>query len=580
MPVVSITLEDTNRSILSNAYYKIIDDIISSIKIPYGSLVVLHKDTDITKTDNKSNVSNIEQDNLPSTVSKRRVVVNITEEYNEDELTTTAVHQQYSYPIFQDQDINVFIYPIYIKSDINIEFSYISSSKMEATRIRDDIRIRLSQTRNINIHDIEYDILIPEVVEEFIADVYDLKSRLVPQPLEDYFREHSTKRLHLITDLANKENTKLAINEKQVRIVGLFDFNPMPDKLEIDNENNNYKITFNYKLSIDVPRAIVLRYPPMICNRPLPSKYLSFIEDNKKLAFREYKADLNYTSYSLAALSHFEAHRQLENRIDINIPMNIPLFDEFNVRQKHKGYGILVSFLTDIDETDKRTLFNLKEIDPYYISPALLDFILANELPYVVNPYMSFMYIGLWQDDKYYDNNILELLPDFTLKSKVDLSLYKPTRVTISIILDLTILDKRAINSLLGNLDVLNIFLNEYIRAYNNFKTENSFDIIPDNTFYKTLIFILSHYVRLDNTEAIAILTNAISKDKYIFNNMYSILYNNYPILTRYLVNNSFIEIDKINKAINVNHTSIENYAMRTVMTDYIVALISENNSL
>lgn len=578
MPVVSITLEDINRSILSNAYHKIVNDIMSSIKIPYGSLIVLHKDTDITKTDNRSNVSSMEKDNLPSTVSKRRVIVNITEEYNEDELTTTAVHQLSAYPIFQDHDINVYIYPIYIKTDINIEFSYISNSKMEANRIRDDIRIRLSQTRNILIHDVEYNILIPEIVEDFISDVYDLKSRLDPQPLEDYFREHTTKRLHLITDLANKENTKLAINEKQVRIVGLFDFNSMPDKLEIDHENNNYKITFNYKLSLDVPRAIVLRYPPMICNKPLPSKYLIFIENSKKAAFQEYKANLNYTSYSLATLSHFEAHRQLENRIDTHIPINIPLFDEFNVKQKHKGYGILVSFLTDIDETDKRTLFNLKDIDPYYISPILLNYILANELPYITNPYMSFIYIGLWQDDRHFDNNILELLPDFTIKSKIDLSLYKPTRVTISIILDLTLLDKNAINRFLNNLDILDIFLNEYIRAYNNFKTENAPNIISDHTLYNTLTYILNHYIVVDNTQAIATFINAISKDEYISNNMYSILYNNYPLITRYLIHNNFLQLDKINKNINVNYTGIENYAARTVMTKYIVALKSVSN--
>lgn len=576
MPVVSITLEDTNRSILSNSYYKIIDDIIAAIKIPYGSLVILHKDTDITKTDNKPNVSNLDQDNLPSTISKRRVVVNITEDYNEDALTTTAVHQQSAYPIFQDHDINVYIYPIYIKTDITIEFSYISSSKTEAIRIRDDIRIRLSQARNITIHDVEYNIIIPEIVEEFISDVYDLKSRLVPQPLEDYFREHSTKRLHLITDMANKENTKLAINEKQVRIVGLFDFNPMPDKIEMDNENNNYKITFNYKLSLDVPKAIVLRYPPMICNKPLPSKYLSFIEDNKRSAFREYKANLNYTSYELASLSHFEAHRQLENRVDINLPINIPLFDEFNVRQKHKGYGILVSFLTDIDETDKRTLFNLKNIDPYYIDSTLLNYIVANELPYIINPYMSFLYIGLWQDDRHFDNNVLEILPDLTIKSKVDLSLFKPTRVTISIVTDLTILDRNALDRLLNNPNILYVFFNEYIRAYNSFKTETSTNIIPDNTFYRTLTSIFNHYITVDYKDVIANLINTISNDTYISNNLHSILYNNYPSLFNYLLNNNFIELNKINKTININHATIESYAMKTVMTNYILALRKE----
>jgi len=84
MPVVSITLDDTNRSILSNVYYKIIQDIVDRIKIPYGTLVVLHKDTEVTLTDNKTNVSIQDKPNLPSTVSRRRIQVTINEEYNEE----------------------------------------------------------------------------------------------------------------------------------------------------------------------------------------------------------------------------------------------------------------------------------------------------------------------------------------------------------------------------------------------------------------------------------------------------------------------------------------------------------------
>jgi len=570
MPVVSLTLEDTNRSILSSAYFKIIQDIVESIKIPYSTLVVMHRDMESTLTDNKTNVSGLSQDNLPSTVSKRRIIASITEEYNEDELTTTAIHQLSSYPIFQDLDVNVFVYPIYIKSDINIEFSYISPSKIEANRIRDDIRIRLSQTRNINIHDIDYDILIPEIVEDFITDVYELKNRLVPQSLEDYFREHSTKRIHLLTDLSNKENSKLAISEKQIRIVGLFDFSSMPEKIEVDN--NNYKVTFNYKLTLDVPRAIVLRYPVMICNKTLPSKYLQFIEDSKIQSKEEYKKDVNYIN-NLRELSYFEAHRQLENRVDIKLPMNIPLFDDFNIREGHKGYCIIISFLTDINETDKKTLFNLRDIEPYYFDSTILNFILNGEKNYIINPYMSFLYLGLYQDDVHFDNNILEIDNDLNIKSKVELSLFKPTRVVLSFILDITALDNRAITRLLTNKDILYIFIQEYIYVYNNYKTELSRNIIPDNTFYKTLTYILYHFIKIDDLDALLKIFNLLKIDNYIYNNLISILKNNYPNIFFYINNNNLIDLTNVNINLNIHHTNIENYSMRTVMSDYIVAL-------
>lgn len=573
MPVVSIPLEENNRSILSNAYFKIIEDIIDTIKIPKSSVIVVHKDIEVALTDNKTNVTNIQSNNLPSTYSKRHVLASITEEYNEDELTTTAVHSQYTYPIFQDHDINVYIYPIYIKSDISIEFSFMSPSKSEANRIRDDIRIRLSQTRNINIHDIEYNILIPTVVEDFISDIHTLKSRLVPQPLEDYFREHSTKRINLLTDMANKENTKIAVNEKQIRIVGLFDFNSMPEKIDIDNENNNYKISFTYKLSMDVPRAIAMKYPVMVCNRPLPSKYLQFIEDNKTLSKEESNRDSNYTNFGLYNLSIFEAHRQLENRVDIKLPLNVPLFDEFNIRQGHKGYCILASFLTDVNEDDKKTLFNLKNIEPFYIHNDILQFILNGERLHVVNPYMSFLYFGLYQDDIHFDNNILDIDENLNVVSKIPLSLFKPIRVTISFILDITVLDQRAIERLLNNKDILNIFISEYIKVYNNFKTELSGNILPYNTFYRTFIYIINYLINKDDKTTVKNIIDTLRSDKYLFSNIASIIYNNYPNIYRYLNNNGILTIGDVDASLNRSYKDSENYVMRTVQTNYIVGL-------
>lgn len=569
MPAVSLTLEDTNRTILNNAYFKIINDIVEATKIPYSTVIAVHKDIDYTLTDHKTNETGVEKKNLPSTASLRRIQASITEEYNEDELTTTAVHQVSAFPIFEDRDVSVFVFPIYVKSDITIEFNYFTPSKTEANRIRDDIRIRLSQTRNISLHDIEYDILVPEIVEDFIEDVYNLKNRLVPQPLEQYFRDHSTKRMHLITDMANAENARIAIYEKQVRIVGLFDFSSMPEKVEADNENSTYKVSFSYKLSFDVPRAIGLRYPVMICNKLLPSKYIKFIEDNKVNSMEEQKRNLGYTQ-SLHALSHFESHRQLENRIDINYPINIPAFDDFNTRQGHKGYVIISSFLTEIDETDKRTLLNLREIDPFYIPEKLLNFITTTEYPFIKNPYMSFLFIGIHQDDSYFDaGTVVE--PNLTIKSVNQLSLMKPVRVTLSIIIDLTMLDKDAINRLLGNEDILLLFIAEWLNAYDNFKTEFSRTFSSMEDLYKIFILILNYFKIRGLNDIIGRIITLLKTNHYFYEGLANILYDKFPDMYNYLNHLGFI---KNTREIDSDYTRHEiTGVMKTVLSTHILAL-------
>lgn len=570
MPTVSLTLEDTNRTILNEAYFKIIADIVDATKIPHTAVIAVHKDIDYTLTDNKTNETGVEKKNLPSTSSLRRINANITEEYNEDELTTTAVHQVNTFPIFEDREVDVFVFPIYVKSDITIEFSYFTPSKTEATRIRDDIRIRLSQTRNIGIHDIQYDILLPDIIEDFIADVHILKNRLVPQTLEEYFREHSTKRMHLITDMANKENAKIAIFEKQVRILGLFDFSSMPEKIDADNENSNYKVSFSYKLSFDVPRAIGIRYPVMICNKLLPAKYVQFIEDAKVNSIEESKRNLGYTQ-SLHALSHFEAHRQLENRIDINYPINIPAFDDFNLRQGHKGYVILASFLTEIDETDKKTLLNLNEIDPFYIPELLLNYIKDGEHQFIKLPYMSFLYIGLHQEGSLFDAPC-EIDQNLTIRSINELNLLKPVRVTLSIIVDISMLDKRALDRLLLNQPVLLLFIQEWLNAFDNFKTEFSRIFATMNDLFKIFIYFLNYYRGKDDDESIRKLLEVIKINSYIHAQLMDILLNMFPDLFNYINHRGYIDETDDNYYSTYNQHTVEG-VMKTIMNTHVIAL-------
>lgn len=591
MPVVSLTLEETTRSIVTNSYFKIIEDIINTIKIPDGVLVVLHNGMEVNVTDNKTNAVSQSNVNLPSTVSARRVQATIIEDYNEDELTTTGVNQQIAYPIFQDPDIDVSVYPIYVKSDVTIQFTYTSPSKSEATRIRDDIRLRLSQTRNIGIHEIEYDIIIPQIVEDFIEDVYTLKNRLNPMSLEEYFRDNSTKRVYVITDMVNQSNAKLAIKEKQIRIIGMFDFSGNPEKLDIDNENNNYKVTFNYKVSMDVPRAMAMRYPVMICNRLLPSKYISFISENKINSKEEFKKDLNYIG-GMGALSHFESHRQLENRVDIKLPVNVPDFDDFNLRQGHKGYGITMSFLLQVNETDKKSLFNLRDIEPYQIPDVLLNYIKTTERNFITKPYMSWIYLGIHQGSKHYDNSILEVDENLNVKSTSVLSLYKPVRVTISISIDYSSIDSNAILRLLDNPEVLYIFLAEYIRTVNNFKTEGNGLDFNDNNFMREIILLIRRFIDREQLDIAKKILEIIGTDKYYSYKLARVLFSGLPETYNMIVNNNLLPkdesdyltvlLDNGGRARQVNipirednsasRADIEITRMKSVMGNYVIA--------
>lgn len=543
MPVVSITLDSVQKNILIPSYSKIINDISRTLKFPKTALTILHNNKEIALTDSRSNVSVNETTNLPTTVSKRRLIATVNEDYNEDSLTSTAVHQHGAFPIFRDVDISVAIFPIYVKSDITIDISYISPSLTEATRIRDDARIRLSQTRNVIVHEVDYTILIPEVVEDFIVDIHELKNRLDPMSLEEYFRIYSTKRIYPITDMSNKENTRLGIYEKQVRFIGTFEFSPMPEKIEHDTENNNYKFSFSYKVSMDVPRAMALRYPVMMCNRLMPSKYIKFLQDHIDNSQEESRKVENYTSFGNYNLSMFEAHRELSRRIDVKLPVNVPAFDEFKTRQNIKGYAILASFLTDVDETDYRSLFNLKDIDPYDIDDELLEFIKVEERNYITKPYESFMYLGLHQEGRFFDSDVLALSPELAISSNKILTLFKPIRVTLSFCIDISMLKPGVLDRYKKYPNILLLLLKEYLEAVANFKTEGSGSVALDK-WYQSLIDLIRYYLDLDDLTMVCNLLQIPTLYSNVETGFARLLYLSYPGLFRELLRRKMLFID------------------------------------
>lgn len=576
MPVVCTNLEETNRTILNTALYKIIVDVVKQLGIPSDVIVGMRNGMEISKTDGDSNVSINSSVNLPKTNGQWRVTAVVSEDFDDNYLTSTVVSQPDAVPIFRDPHIDVAVFPVYVMSQISINFNISSPSKAGLNRIRDDIRMRLSQGRNILHHETDFNYIIPPVIEDFISDVYDLKKRFYPQTLEDYFMSNSTKRVHMMTDLANKENARIAVRENLGHIVGTLDFNSMPEKVEEDHENNVYKLTIPYKLNMEYPRELCMKYPVIVCNKLMPTKYLDFIEEDKIKTREEYSRNIAYSS-SLASLSHFEAHRQLSYRIQEKLPLNLPFFDNFPERTGHKGYAILVSFLTDVNETDLRSLINMRETGDFSFDAKFLDHLQAGEKDFVINPYMSLFYIGLHQDSVHYDNNILEIDNDLNIKSKYDLGLIRPTRVTVSICIDPTGLNPKVAVRMRENKDLFLLWLNEYVRAVNNFKLELSALDIPENTLFRFFMLMLSDGIVKGENDFVSKFIDIISLDNLMIERLAGVLYSNMPKLYSQIAKVSDIHKFATNKNYKKDFLNVDKYLMRTLMISSLQSHRKEN---
>lgn len=268
--VVTIPCGSVGPTIITPICSKIVEDVARVIEVNPDTINMLFTDLDVTKSDNKDNITIEDSPNLPTTSSKRSFSVKIDTKYNDDLLGTTAVNRSEYFPIFQDPTTALTVTPVYTKLDLTFDFTYKSPSVTEVENMRDKITLAFNRTRNIGHHEVEYTAIVPTMIEDLICDVHELRSRLIPQDLGEYFTQYSSNRVHPITDMLNEANVRLGVKERLVRVIGVYDFGPFPDEPNKNKEDNTTTLSFRYNMEISIPRFFQVRFPFMVCNRLSP----------------------------------------------------------------------------------------------------------------------------------------------------------------------------------------------------------------------------------------------------------------------------------------------------------------------
>jgi hypothetical protein len=311
----------------------------------------------------------------------------------------------------------------------------------------------------------------------------------------------------------------------------------------------------------------------MVANKIIPSKYLEHITNSYNYLNEESRKPLVYTQ-SGHFLSYFEAHRQLEYRLNTNLPLRIPYFDDYQERKMFPGYAVEATILVDIDETDKRTLLNLKDLKQYYIREPILNYIINGEKDYITKPYQSFIYIGLSQRDKHFNNHILTIDNDLNVKATVDLDLMRETRIIFNFVYDFTYLNKAALKRAAANRDVYLMFLMEYLLVNINYP-----DLTKENTIFDIFHYLTTMIYELSNQNEYDFIDNILKTIKNIHKALYLnfliMLKNNFPQLLSKLIEKGLLSYSDIPNSNYYKdlYKHINNGLMKTQEIDYIFAL-------
>ena len=443
MPHVNITIPETGQSITRPVIFDIINQVQTITKFSKEAKIYFPGDIQKMQTPGSS-INDSDRSALFGT--DRYNFIEIDEDYDRETLGSTVVNRVEQIPVFTDPYLKVHIVPIYATSNVQINFKYRCPSKTEALRWRDEIRVKISQLRDINIHAITYHYLLPDKYYEVLNVIHEARESYLGygQSFQDYVVQYGTDRMVLVTDTVGKDYA-IAVSETQCRIVGQFVFDAIPDKAERDDTTGAWVMSFGYKFTYEKPISCSMKYPISVHNSLLPEQYVAFAD-------KAYRLDRirKQFSNSLYSLFSFESDTINGNRTNIDALVHLPDFDDYILPEVPKGTGTAFVALAGIDTIDKVSILNLNDLDPYILDSDIADFIIKSEYPYITNLYRSIINVSLYRGETLLSNPSISCDTSLNIKASSELDLRCQYRIRFSLVVDLTMLDPKAMSRLLN----------------------------------------------------------------------------------------------------------------------------------
>jgi hypothetical protein len=382
MPTLVLGIPETYDSVTRPVIYDVTRTLFK--------LTGLHENTPILYTSPNGVTfqpgSTIKSDHADSGLSfDDQVTVEVDETIEQDRILSTAVVYPENLFLFHDPRVETMLKPVYSSTEIAINFKFRAIDEVKAKRWREQIRVRMSQMRDLQMLDIRYAYQLPIPAMVILTEIHRLMENVAPygDSFAQWFRNSATRTMTVESNMSGTQ-VQVAIPEHQGRIVGYWDFEGEPEIGQKDDNGETWTISFAFKFKYDKPVSIVMQYPQVIHNQVIKYK------DDKP----PYNPEQIVKSFSLSAyyFDYFNRTRALDKVINNNNGIMLPAWDEFVPNHPPPWYIKIFSGMTTIDLSEggnPNLLMNLDQLSEGYSLMNDMKSFIIGEAPYMTGLYQS-----------------------------------------------------------------------------------------------------------------------------------------------------------------------------------------------
>ena len=484
MPKFICTTADTDETVVRPVITDVVRHVMKLTGLNEKNVPIFYPGTENATFQPGSSLSEGSLPDQLKSAFENQLSVEVDEQYERDRVLSTAVFRPDNLFIFRDDHLETSIRPTYSSSEVTINLRFRALDKTTAQRWRDDIRQRVSMGRMTYLHELTYSYFIPPEMLVVLKEIHRMRENVAGfgDDWDTYFKNTVTPKATVATGLDGKAEV-WTIPETQMRVVGYFDFDGAPEQGSREDGGDTWTISVAYKFKYDKPVACVMFYPLMVHNQLMDQKYRpDQLPDEVERHERVY-------TWSANSFRHFESSYPLDILMKQD-GIQIPDFDEFIPNSVLPDTMRIITLLFNLDANNPTAVLNLaNDLGGYYFDPDLIAF-LKSEAPYLTTPFRSVFNLSLYENKNLLGPGWLSVDGDLNITATKPLSYRHYYHVRLSIVRDLSILDRAAQDRLRNHCSAaLKIFdtLAPYLKDYGLLPVCYPGDWLPDDGWYETI---------------------------------------------------------------------------------------------
>lgn len=362
----------------------------------------------------------------------QRIVIEATEQYDENYALGVPVMRPDSRFVFSDQELDIHLKPVYQRVVVTVDVKITGSDKTSVTTWLTRLKRKHAQGAAERIHHVDYHYPIPMWQINALAKMHDMREAVagLGEDFAHWLKRCFDDKFSVIFNQAGN-NPQFVIRETQTEVLGWFDFNSQPPKADKENDVNSWTAGFTYTFCYDRPESVVMVYPLMIHNQILDNAYYNDVKPE------EVEDIIAYAGLATTAYSNFTFKSRGSYAFNAKEGIPIPHFDDWLPRIEHPTTANLMRMMLQTNPDSPKEIVCLDNLGAWSFRQIVANYM--RDVHYDLSSiYESAFHVQLHRGYDPQPESFLTITPDLNVYSLYDLTLTKPYHLTVSVVTDLT----------------------------------------------------------------------------------------------------------------------------------------------